>query len=111
MPPVPRTVAGAASLRAISPPRSSAAQLSIAIALSMVIGAFVASAAAALGGSIRDEYQVHRTHLQIEAVQRWSAVRAPAYLRTAEWVGRQRLRQPNAPARGDGFLGQEKPRR
>jgi len=36
--------------------RKRAAQLSIALALSMVIGAFVASAAAAFGGSIRDEY-------------------------------------------------------
>lgn len=36
--------------------RKRAAQLSIATALSMLIGAFIASAAAALGGSIRDEY-------------------------------------------------------
>lgn len=36
--------------------RTRAAQLSIATALSMVIGAFIASAAAALGGMIRDEY-------------------------------------------------------
>lgn len=36
--------------------RKRAAQLSIMLALSMVIGAFVASAAAAYGGSIRDEY-------------------------------------------------------
>jgi hypothetical protein len=36
--------------------RKRTAQLSIVIALSMLIGAFVASAAAALGGSIRDEY-------------------------------------------------------
>lgn len=36
--------------------RKAAAKLSIAIALSMLIGAFIASAAGALGGSIRDEY-------------------------------------------------------
>ena len=36
--------------------RKRAAQLSIMLALSMVVGAFVASAAAAYGGSIRDEY-------------------------------------------------------
>ena len=36
--------------------RKRAAQLSIMLALSMAIGAFVASAAAAYGGSIRDEY-------------------------------------------------------
>jgi hypothetical protein len=36
--------------------RKRAAQLSIATALSMLIGAFIASAAAALGGRIRDEY-------------------------------------------------------
>jgi hypothetical protein len=36
--------------------RKRAAQLSLATALSMVIGAFIASAAAALGGMIRDEY-------------------------------------------------------
>jgi len=36
--------------------RKRAARLSIATALSMVIGAFIASAAAALGGMIRDEY-------------------------------------------------------
>jgi type VI protein secretion system component VasF len=36
--------------------RKRAAQLSIMLALSMVIGAFVASVAAAYGGSIRDEY-------------------------------------------------------
>jgi len=36
--------------------RKRAAQLSIVTALSMLIGAFVASAAAALGGRIRDEY-------------------------------------------------------
>jgi len=36
--------------------RKRTAQLSIATALAMLIGAFVASAAAALGGSIRDEY-------------------------------------------------------
>jgi hypothetical protein len=36
--------------------RKAAAKLSIVIALSMLIGAFIASAAAALGGSIRDEY-------------------------------------------------------
>jgi hypothetical protein len=36
--------------------RKRAAELSIVIALSMLIGAFIASAAAALGGSIRDEY-------------------------------------------------------
>ena len=36
--------------------RKRTAQLSIVAALSMLIGAFVASAAAALGGSIRDEY-------------------------------------------------------
>lgn len=36
--------------------RKRAAQLSIIAALSMVIGAFVASAAAAFGGSLRDEY-------------------------------------------------------
>jgi hypothetical protein len=36
--------------------RKRAARLSIATALSMVIGAFIASAAAALGGRIRDEY-------------------------------------------------------
>jgi hypothetical protein len=36
--------------------RKAAAKLSIAIALSMLVGAFIASAAGALGGSIRDEY-------------------------------------------------------
>jgi len=36
--------------------RKRAARLSIATALSMLIGAFIASAAAALGGRIRDEY-------------------------------------------------------
>jgi hypothetical protein len=36
--------------------RKRAAQLSIMLALSMVVGAFVASVAAAYGGSIRDEY-------------------------------------------------------
>jgi hypothetical protein len=36
--------------------RKRAAQLSIATALSMLIGAFIASAAAALGGRIRDEH-------------------------------------------------------
>lgn len=36
--------------------RKRSAQLSIVIALSMLVGAFVASAAGALGGSIRDEY-------------------------------------------------------
>ena len=36
--------------------RKRGAQLSIMLALSMVIGAFVASAAAAYGGSIRDSY-------------------------------------------------------
>ena len=36
--------------------RKAAAKLSIVIALSMLIGAFIASAAGALGGSIRDEY-------------------------------------------------------
>jgi hypothetical protein len=36
--------------------RKRAAQLSIATALAMLIGAFIASAAAALGGRIRDEY-------------------------------------------------------
>jgi hypothetical protein len=36
--------------------RKRTAQLSIATALSMLIGAFIASAAGALGGSIRDEY-------------------------------------------------------
>ncbi len=36
--------------------RKAAAKLSIAVALSMLIGAFIASAAGALGGSIRDEY-------------------------------------------------------
>jgi hypothetical protein len=36
--------------------RKRAAQLSIMLALSMLVGAFVASAAAAYGGSIRDEY-------------------------------------------------------
>jgi hypothetical protein len=36
--------------------RKRAAQLSLSTALSMVIGAFIASAAAALGGMIRDEY-------------------------------------------------------
>ncbi len=36
--------------------RKRAAQLSIATALSMLIGAFISSAAAALGGRIRDEY-------------------------------------------------------
>jgi hypothetical protein len=36
--------------------RKRAAQLSIATALAMLVGAFVASVAAAVGGSIRDEY-------------------------------------------------------
>lgn len=36
--------------------RKRAARLSIATALSMLIGAFIASAAAAHGGRIRDEY-------------------------------------------------------
>jgi hypothetical protein len=36
--------------------RKAAAKLSIVIALSMLIGAFISSAAGALGGSIRDEY-------------------------------------------------------
>jgi hypothetical protein len=36
--------------------RKRTAHLSLAIALSMLIGAFIASAAAALGGKIRDEY-------------------------------------------------------
>jgi len=36
--------------------RKRAAQLSIVVALSMLIGAFIASAAGALGGSIREEY-------------------------------------------------------
>ncbi len=36
--------------------RKAAAKLSIVIALSMLIGAFIASAAGALGGSYRDEY-------------------------------------------------------
>ena len=36
--------------------RKRAAQLSIGMALSMVVGAFIASAAAALGGSVRDQY-------------------------------------------------------
>ncbi|HEV2042799.1 MAG TPA: hypothetical protein VGT81_22600, partial [Casimicrobiaceae bacterium] len=36
--------------------RKRAARLSIATALSMLVGAFIASAAAALGGMIRDEY-------------------------------------------------------
>jgi len=36
--------------------RKAAAKLSIVIALSMLIGAFIASAAGALGGNIRDEY-------------------------------------------------------
>jgi len=36
--------------------RKRTAQLSIVIALSMLVGAFIASAAGALGGSIRDEY-------------------------------------------------------
>jgi hypothetical protein len=36
--------------------RKRAAQLSIVLALALVIGAFVASAAAAYGGSVRDEY-------------------------------------------------------
>jgi hypothetical protein len=36
--------------------RKAAAKLSIVIALSMLVGAFIASAAGALGGSIRDEY-------------------------------------------------------
>jgi hypothetical protein len=36
--------------------RKAAAKLSIVIALSILIGAFIASAAGALGGSIRDEY-------------------------------------------------------
>jgi hypothetical protein len=36
--------------------RKRGAQISIALALSMVIGAFIASAAAALGGRMRDEH-------------------------------------------------------
>jgi hypothetical protein len=36
--------------------RRRAAQLSIVTALAMLVGAFIASAAAALGGGIRDEY-------------------------------------------------------
>jgi hypothetical protein len=36
--------------------RKRAAQLAIGMALTMVVGAFIASAAAALGGSMRDEY-------------------------------------------------------
>jgi len=47
----------AARLRAAAEKaRRRAAQLSIVGALSMLIGAFIASAAAAVGGSIRDEY-------------------------------------------------------
>jgi hypothetical protein len=36
--------------------RKQIARLSMVLALSMLIGAFIASAAAALGGRIRDEY-------------------------------------------------------
>ena len=36
--------------------RKAAAQFAIFAALSMLIGAFIASAAAAYGGSVRDEY-------------------------------------------------------
>jgi hypothetical protein len=44
------------ALQAADVARKRAARLSIATALSMLIGAFIASAAAALGGRIRDEY-------------------------------------------------------
>ena len=41
--------------------RKRAAQLSILMALAMAIGAFIASAAAALGGNMRDDENLHRT--------------------------------------------------
>lgn len=41
--------------------RKRAAQLSIVMALAMVIGAFIASAAAALGGNMRDDENLYRT--------------------------------------------------
>ncbi len=48
--------AGQKARQAADLARKRAAQLSIVTALSMLIGAFIASAAAALGGRIRDEY-------------------------------------------------------
>jgi hypothetical protein len=46
-----------AARQAADTARKSASAVSIFVALSMLIGAFIASAAAAFGGSLRDEYQ------------------------------------------------------
>jgi hypothetical protein len=48
--------AGTKARQAADTARKRSAQLSIVAALAMLIGAFIASAAAALGGSYRDEY-------------------------------------------------------